>query len=198
MGRAKIDEGPPRSAFPAPERPVRTSCRRSSRFGAADAPIWEETRWPEIVRAYDSLLEYRRFSGGAPSIARSPCATVAGPERALATSTPSRATSTAITLFPPPAPSSCASSDAGRRRAADRRALKLTENPAERRRCYKSGCLNHRAAPRAWRELRGRRAEFDWTPHAGGVLEGLVAAPPLTPERLATSMASASAPPRCS
>jgi RNA polymerase sigma factor (sigma-70 family) len=98
----------------------------------ADAPSWEETRWPEIVRAYDALLEF----GDSPVVRLNRAIAVwhvAGPTAALVALEPLAADLDAYHLYH--ATRGELLRDLGRlaeAHAADRRALDLTQNPAER------------------------------------------------------------------
>jgi RNA polymerase sigma factor (sigma-70 family) len=98
----------------------------------ADAPTWEETRWPDIVQIYDRLLEF----GDSPVIRLNRAIAVwhvAGAERALRELEPLAEDLEAYHLYH--ATRAELLRDLGRAdeaREADRRALALTENPAER------------------------------------------------------------------
>jgi RNA polymerase sigma factor (sigma-70 family) len=98
----------------------------------ADAPTWEETRWPDIVQIYDRLLEF----GDSPVVRLNRAIAVwhvAGAERALRELEPIAEDLDAYHLYH--ATRAELLRDLGRAdeaREADRRALALTENPAER------------------------------------------------------------------
>jgi len=98
----------------------------------ADAPSWEETRWPEIVRAYDALLEF----GDSPVVRLNRAIAVwhvAGAGAALVALEPLAGDLDAYHLYH--ATRGELLRDLGRlaeAHAADRRALDLTQNPAER------------------------------------------------------------------
>jgi RNA polymerase sigma-70 factor (ECF subfamily) len=131
--RAKIDEGLALvGRFLRLQRPGPYQLQALIALAHADAPSWEETRWPEIVRAYDSLLEF-----GDSAVVRLNRAIavrhVAGPERALADVDALADDLDRYHLFH--ATRAELLRELGRpdeARAADRRALELTENPAER------------------------------------------------------------------
>jgi len=98
----------------------------------ADARSWETTRWPEILRSYDALLEL----GDTPVVRLNRAIAlwhVEGPEIALAVVDPLLAALDGYHLFH--ATRAELLRGLGRiadARAADERALELTENPAER------------------------------------------------------------------
>jgi RNA polymerase sigma factor (sigma-70 family) len=98
----------------------------------ADAPTWEETRWPDIVQIYDRLLEF----GDSPVVRLNRAIAVwhvAGAERALRELEPIAEDLDAYHLYH--ATRAELLRDLGRAdeaRESDRRALALTENPAER------------------------------------------------------------------
>jgi RNA polymerase sigma factor (sigma-70 family) len=98
----------------------------------ADAPTWEETRWPDIVQIYDRLLEF----ADSPVVRLNRAIAVwhvAGAERALRELEPLAQDLDAYHLYH--ATRAELLRDLGRAdeaREADRRALALTENPAER------------------------------------------------------------------
>ena len=98
----------------------------------ADAPAWEETRWPDIVRAYDALLAF----GDSPVVRLNRAIAVwhvAGAETALAELGPLADALDAYHLYHATrAELLRALGQPDEARAADRRALALTENPAER------------------------------------------------------------------
>jgi len=131
--RAKIDEGLTLvGRFLRLQRPGPYQLQALIALAHANAPSWEETRWPEIVRAYDSLLEF-----GDSAVVRLNRAIavrhVAGPERALADVEALADDLDRYHLFH--ATRAELLRELGRpdeARAADRRALELTENPAER------------------------------------------------------------------
>jgi RNA polymerase sigma factor (sigma-70 family) len=131
--RAKIDEGLALvGRFLRLQRPGPYQLQALIALAHADAPSWEETRWPEIVRAYDSLLEF----GDSPVVRLNRAIAVlhvAGPERALADVDALEGDLDRYHLFH--ATRAELLRELGRpdeARAADRRALELTENPAER------------------------------------------------------------------
>ncbi len=131
--RAKIDEGLALvGRFLRLQRPGPYQLQALIALAHADAPSWEETRWPEIVRAYDSLLEF----GDSPVVRLNRAIAVrhvAGPERALADVDALADDLDRYHLFH--ATRAELLRELGRpdeARAADRRALELTENPAER------------------------------------------------------------------
>jgi RNA polymerase sigma-70 factor (ECF subfamily) len=98
----------------------------------ADARTWEETRWPDIVQVYDRLLEL----SDSPVIRLNRAIAVwhvAGPERALRELAPLAGDLDDYHLYH--ATRAELLRDLGRpdeAREADRRALELTDNPAER------------------------------------------------------------------
>ena len=98
----------------------------------ADARTWEETRWTDIIRAYDALLAF----GDSPVVRLNRAIAVrhvAGPRAALAEVDRLGADLDRYHLFH--ATRAELLRDLGRAeeaRSADRRALELTENPAER------------------------------------------------------------------
>jgi RNA polymerase sigma-70 factor (ECF subfamily) len=97
-----------------------------------DAPSWDQTRWPDIVQVYDRLLEF----GDSPVVRLNRAIAVwhvAGAERALRELEPLAEDLDAYHLYH--ATRAELLRDLGRTteaRDADRRALALTENPAER------------------------------------------------------------------
>ena len=99
---------------------------------AADSPTWEDTRWPDIVQIYDRLLAL----GPSPVVRLNRAIAVshvAEPERALAEVDALHGGLDRYHLFH--ATRAELLRELGRAedaRLADRRALELTENPAER------------------------------------------------------------------
>jgi RNA polymerase sigma-70 factor (ECF subfamily) len=131
--RAKIDEGLALvGRFLRLQRPGPYQLQALIALAHADAPSWEETRWPEIVRAYDGLLEF----GDSPVVRLNRAIAVrhvAGPELALADVDALAGDLDRYHLFH--ATRAELLRELGRpdeARAADRRALEFTENPAER------------------------------------------------------------------
>ncbi|TMB75135.1 MAG: RNA polymerase sigma factor [Chloroflexi bacterium] len=120
------------SRFIALDRPGPYQLQAVIAMAHTDATSWEETRWPDIVRAYDRLLEY----GDSPVIRLNRAIAVrhlAGPARALAEVDALSGDLERYHLYH--ATRADLLRDLGRpaeARAADRRALELTENPAER------------------------------------------------------------------
>jgi RNA polymerase sigma-70 factor (ECF subfamily) len=98
----------------------------------ADAKSWETTRWPEILRSYDALLEL----GDTPVVRLNRAIAVwhvEGPETALAEIDALSAALAGYHLFHATrAELLRAIGRPADARAADERALELTENPAER------------------------------------------------------------------
>jgi len=98
----------------------------------ADSPSWEETRWPDIVQVYDRLLSFN--DSPVVRLNRAIAAShVAGPAHALAEVDALAEDLDRYHLFH--ATRAQLLRELGRpdeARAADRRALELTENPAER------------------------------------------------------------------
>jgi RNA polymerase sigma-70 factor (ECF subfamily) len=120
------------SRFIAVGRPGPYQLQALIAMAHAESPSWEATRWPEIVRAYDALLTYTDSPvvrlNRAIAVAR-----VAGPEPALHDVEALAAELDAYHLFH--ATRAELLRELGRAdeaRAADRRALALTDNPAER------------------------------------------------------------------
>jgi len=131
--RAKIDEGIGLVArFLAMARPGPYQYQALIALAHADSPTWEDTRWPDIVEIYDRLLSL----GPSPVIRLNRAIAVshvAGPERALAEVDALAGDLDRYHLFH--ATRAELLRELGRAadaRAADRRALDLTENPAER------------------------------------------------------------------
>jgi RNA polymerase sigma-70 factor (ECF subfamily) len=131
--RAKIDEGISLAArFLAMARPGPYQYQALIALAHADSPTWEDTRWPDIVEIYDRLLAL----GPSPVIRLNRAIAtshVAGPERALAEVDALAGDLDRYHLFH--ATRAELLRELGRAadaRAADRRALDLTENPAER------------------------------------------------------------------
>jgi RNA polymerase sigma factor (sigma-70 family) len=131
--RTKIDEGIALvGRFLRLQRPGPYQLQALIALAHANAPSWEETRWPEIVRAYDSLLEF----GDSPVVRLNRAIAVrhvAGSERALVDVDALADDLDRYHLFH--ATRAELLRELGRpdeARAADRRALELTENPAER------------------------------------------------------------------
>lgn len=98
----------------------------------ADAPSWEETRWPEILRAYDALLGF----ADTPVVRLNRAIAVrhvAGADAALAALAPLADALDGYHLYHATRAELLRDlGRAGEARDADRRALALTENPAER------------------------------------------------------------------
>jgi RNA polymerase sigma-70 factor (ECF subfamily) len=98
----------------------------------ADAKSWETTRWPEILRSYDALLEF----GDSPVVRLNRAIAVwhvDGPEIALAEVDELAEALGGYHLFHATrAELLRALGRTADARAADGRALELTENPAER------------------------------------------------------------------
>ena len=131
--RAKIDEGISLAGrFLAMARPGPYQYQALIALAHADSPTWEDTRWPDIVQIYDRLLAL----GPSPVIRLNRAIAVshvAGPERALAEVDALEPDLDRYHLFH--ATRAELLRELGRTadaRAADRRALELTENPAER------------------------------------------------------------------
>ncbi len=131
--RDKIDDGIALVArFLRAGRPGPYQLQALIALAHADAPTWEETRWPNIVQIYDRLLEF----GDSPVIRLNRAIAVwhvAGAERALRELEPLAQDLDAYHLYH--ATRAELLRDLGRAdeaREADRRALALTENPAER------------------------------------------------------------------
>ena len=131
--REKIAEGTRLvGRFIAMERPGPYQLQALIALAHAEAPSWDATRWPEIVRAYDALLGFTdtpvvRLNR---AIARGH---VAGPEHALREVDALADDLDGYHLFH--ATRAELLRELGRgdeAREADRRALALTENPAER------------------------------------------------------------------
>ena len=120
------------SRFIALDRPGPYQLQAVIAMAHTDATSWEETRWPDIVRAYDRLLEY----GDSPVIRLNRAIAVrhlAGPARALEEVDALSGDLERYHLYH--ATRADLLRDLGRpaeARAADRKALELTENPAER------------------------------------------------------------------
>jgi RNA polymerase sigma-70 factor (ECF subfamily) len=131
--RAKIDQGIALvGRFLRVHRPGPYQLQALIALAHANAPSWEETRWPEIVRAYDGLLAF----GDSPVVRLNRAIAlghVAGPAPALAEVDALADDLDRYHLFH--ATRAELLRELGRTheaRAADRRALELTENPAER------------------------------------------------------------------
>jgi RNA polymerase sigma-70 factor (ECF subfamily) len=131
--RAKIDQGIALvGRFLRMQRPGPYQLQALIALAHANAPSWEDTRWPEIVRAYDSLLAF----GDSPVVRLNRAIAlghVAGPTPALAEVDALAEDLDRYHLFH--ATRAELLRELGRTdeaRAADRRALELTENPAER------------------------------------------------------------------
>jgi len=131
--RDKIDEGIGLVARFLPlGRPGPYQLQALIALAHCDAPSWEETRWPDIVQIYDRLLEW----SDSPVVRLNRAIAVwhvAGAERALRELEPLRDELDAYHLYH--ATRGELLRDLGRMdeaRAADGRALELTENPAER------------------------------------------------------------------
>ena len=131
--RAKIDEGISLAGrFLAMARPGPYQYQALIALAHADSPTWKDTRWPDIVQIYDRLLAL----GPSPVIRLNRAIAVshvAGPERALAEVDALEPDLDRYHLFH--ATRAELLRELGRTadaRAADRRALELTENPAER------------------------------------------------------------------
>ena len=120
------------SRFIALDRPGPYQLQAVIAMAHTDATSWEETRWPDIVRAYDRLLEY----SDSPVIRLNRAIAVrhlAGSARALAEVDALSGDLERYHLYH--ATRADLLRDLGRpaeARAADRKALELTENPAER------------------------------------------------------------------
>jgi RNA polymerase sigma-70 factor (ECF subfamily) len=131
--RAKIDEGIGLvGRFLAMARPGPYQYQALIALAHADSPTWEDTRWPDIVQIYDRLVAL----GPSPVVRLNRAIAVshvAGPERALAEVDALEDDLDRYHLFH--ATRAELLRELGRTadaRAADRRALELTENPAER------------------------------------------------------------------
>ena len=98
----------------------------------ADSPSWEDTRWPDIVQVYDRLLSFN----DSPVVRLNRAIAVshvAGPARALAEVDALADDLDRYHLFHATRAQLLRELDRpDEARAADRRALELTENPAER------------------------------------------------------------------
>ena len=131
--RDKIDEGISLVArFLPVGRPGPYQLQALIALAHADAPSWEETRWPDIVQIYDRLLEF--IDSPVVRLNRAIAVWhVAGAERALRDLEPLAEDLDRYHLYH--ATRGELLRDLGRNdeaRAADKRALELTENPAER------------------------------------------------------------------
>ena len=131
--RSKIDDGIGLvGRFLAMQRPGPYQFQALIALAHADSPTWEDTRWPDIVQIYDRLLAL----GDSPVVRLNRAVAVshvAGPERALAEVEALEEDLDRYHLFH--ATRAQLLRELGRpeeARAADRRALELTENPAER------------------------------------------------------------------
>jgi RNA polymerase sigma factor (sigma-70 family) len=131
--RGKIDDGIGIvGRFLAMQRPGPYQFQALIALAHADSPTWEETRWPDIVQIYDRLLAL----GDSPVVRLNRAIAVshvAGPQRALAEVDALEEDLDRYHLFH--ATRAQLLRELGRpeeARAADRRALELTENPAER------------------------------------------------------------------
>ena len=131
--RDKIDEGIGIVARFLPKgRPGPYQLQALIALAHSDAPSWDETRWPDIVQIYDRLLEFN--DSPVVRLNRAIAAWhVAGADRALRELEPLATELDGYHLYH--ATRGELLRDLGRTdeaRAADRRALDLTENPAER------------------------------------------------------------------
>ena len=131
--RTKIDDATGLVArFLSMERPGPYQFQALIALAHAASPTWESTRWPDIVHIYDRLLAL----GPSPVIRLNRAIAVshvAGPERALAEVDALEEELGRYHLFH--ATRAQLLRELGRAedaRVADRRALELTENPAER------------------------------------------------------------------
>ena len=131
--RDKIDEGIGIVARFLPKgRPGPYQLQALIALAHSDAPSWDETRWPDIVQIYDRLLEFN----DSPVVRLNRAIAVwhvAGADRALRELEPLATELDGYHLYH--ATRGELLRDLGRTdeaRAADRRALDLTENPAER------------------------------------------------------------------
>jgi RNA polymerase sigma factor (sigma-70 family) len=131
--RVKIDEGIAIvGRFLRLQRPGPYQLQALIALAHADSPTWEETRWPDIVQVYDRLLAFS--DSPVVRLNRAIAAShVAGPARALTEVDALADDLDRYHLFH--ATRAELLRELGRSedaRAADRRALELTENPAER------------------------------------------------------------------
>jgi RNA polymerase sigma-70 factor (ECF subfamily) len=131
--RDKIDDGIALVArFLPAGRPGPYQLQALIALAHADAPSWEETRWPDIVQIYDRLLEWN----DSPVIRLNRAIAVwhvAGAERALRDLEPLADDLDGYHLYHATRAELLRDlGKAGEAREADRRALALTENPAER------------------------------------------------------------------
>jgi RNA polymerase sigma-70 factor (ECF subfamily) len=131
--RMKIDEGIAIvGRFLRLQRPGPYQLQALIALAHADSPTWEETRWPDIVQIYDRLLALN----DSPVVRLNRAIAVghvAGPERALGEVDLLADDLERYHLFH--ATRAELLRELGRTeeaRAADRRALELTDNPAER------------------------------------------------------------------
>ena len=131
--RARIEEGRGLVArFVALDRPGPYQLQAIIAMAHAEAPSWEETRWADILRAYDSLLG----SVDSPVVRLNRAIAVwhlSGAELALAELAPLARDLDRYHLYHATrAELLRALGRSDEARQADRRALALTENPAER------------------------------------------------------------------
>jgi len=131
--RSKIDEGIGVAArFLAMARPGPYQFQALIALAHADSPTWEDTRWPDIVQIYQNLLTLMDTPVVRLNLAIAN-SHVAGAERALAEVDALADDLDRYHLFH--ATRAELLRELGRTadaRAADRRALELTDNPAER------------------------------------------------------------------
>ncbi len=131
--RARIEEGRRTVArFLALGRPGPYQVQALIALAHSDAKTWEDTRWPDILRAYDTLLSF----GDSPVVRLNRAIAVwhvAGAQAALADLAPLAAVLADYHLYHATRAELLRSlGRTGEARAADRRALELTDNPAER------------------------------------------------------------------
>ena len=131
--RAKIDDAIGLVArFLSMARPGPYQFQALIALAHADSPTWEDTRWPDIVQIYENLLTFTDTPVVRLNLAIA-TSHVAGPERALAEVEALEGDLDRYHLFH--ATRAELLRELGRAedaRMADRRALELTENPAER------------------------------------------------------------------
>ena len=131
--RRKIDEGIGLTArFLSIARPGPYQYQALIALAHADSPKWEDTRWPDIVQIYKNLLTFTDTPVVRLNLAIA-TSHVAGPAHALAEVDSLEDDLDGYHLFH--ATRAELLRELGRTedaRAADRRALELTENPAER------------------------------------------------------------------